>query len=202
MDPARKFHKLSTAEENLIIEFLQLGSNPTCCDICGDGIFERSICDNTCPFKNKTCEDALVESYIPLTLYLAKRYKANDSVGAALLALIRAIRSIPDDLRDINAWIKVWVTGYLKNNMKADRKQKIYCNPDQDCTVLGTQTLVDLNEILSTIPKTDKEKIIMDCVTGGGYSLDDMSILTNLGIKRVSQIKQDIEQRIWEELTQ
>ena len=65
-----------------------------------------------------------------------------------------------------------------------------------DIAVSGSQTTVDLDELLNRIPRNKNEETVMRCILEGGYSLRDMAEMCSLERARISQIKQSLLDRI------
>lgn len=212
MEPLRTvFPRLKEKEVVELVKIIQFDEQCVTCDICNKTIFEEREC-STCPFKNRKARDVLIESFIPLALSIAKRLGGNNRkevVSVSLLALTEAVADMPDDIRSLEAYVRVFVAGRIKNFLLADsviqvpryglathgHLKSIYALPSS-ISVSGEQTAVDLNEIISRIPQTKNEEVILNCILEGGYNLQDMSAMCGVGEARVSQVKQLLLERL------
>lgn len=212
MEPLRTvFPRLKEKEVNGLIKIIQSTNESITCDVCKELLFEEREC-STCPFKERKVQDVLIESFIPLALSIAKRLGGSNRkevVSVSLLALTEAIAKMPNDIRSLEAYVRVFVAGKIKNFLLADSviqvpryglathsHLKATYAISGDIPVSGEQTAVDLNEIIATVPRNKNEEVILNCLLEGGYSLQDMSNLCGVGEARVSQVKQLVLDRL------
>lgn len=216
MEPLRTFFpRLKETELNALIDLVKLGENPVSCTVCNGDIFTGRDCSQ-CPFKGRVVRDLLIESHIPLVMDIARKIggrQRKECTSVGLLALTEAVNRIPRDIRCLEAYIRKCVTDQVKLFLIKDtviqvppygslthgflrHVRSLSGSNAGQLAVLGEQTTVDLNELLSRIPQNRTEETIMRCITEGGYSLRDMAEMCNLGEPRVSQIRQDLLGRI------
>jgi hypothetical protein len=202
MEPLRThFPRLEEKELNRFVNLLKQGNNPISCNIC-----KTSEKCPECPHKQKPIRDIVIESHIPLVMYVAKILGGNkrvEAAGVGLLALTQAIDDMPHDIVNIGGWVRKWVTEKIKTFLISDTTIRVphYGLPtyshlrvtfalDGNTSVMGEQGLVDLREILVRIPQTE------NCIEEGGYSVQDMAEMCSLGRSSVSQIKHRLLDRI------
>jgi DNA-directed RNA polymerase specialized sigma subunit len=160
--------------------------------------------------------DILIESHIPMVMDIAKKIggsKRLEATSVGLLTLVDKVNSLPSDIKNVGAYLRVWVTREIKTFLLADTTIHVpfygsgshshlrhTYNVVGNVAVDGGQTLIDLYEIIYRIPKNRAEETIMQCLMEGGYSLRDMAFLCCLGQARISQIKNDLLDRLQAEL--
>jgi DNA-directed RNA polymerase specialized sigma subunit len=154
----------------------------------------------------------LIESYVPLCQYIAKKLagrKWMEARNVGLLALTKAINNLPENLRNPNAYLGTYITREIKRFLILDTtiKVPVYGSATHrhlrstfsitdHVAVKGEQDAVDLKEFLEQIPRNKNEEAILKCITEGGYSLQEMTSFCNVKEARVCQIKQDLQYRI------
>ena len=209
MEPLRaNFPRLEEDELYKFVNILTKGDNPDACAICNK---PESNCSK-CYRQSKSIRDVVIESHIPLVLGIAGRLgggKKPEAISIGLLALTKAVDGMPKDIVNLGGFVRTWVAGDIKKFLLADAVVPVpffgmqdhghlrLTAPLADYTgVEGDQCLVDLYEVLEAIPQNENEETIMRCLEEGGYSLQDMSDMCDLGRPRVSQIKHSLLDRI------
>lgn len=208
MEPLRAyFPRLGEEELSKFVNFLKQGNNPISCDICE---FNKKC--SGCSYKQKPIRDVVIESHIPLVISIARilgGHKRVEATSVGLLALTKAVDGMPHDIINIGGWVRKLVTEEIKTFLISDttirvpnyglithRHLRVTFALDGNTSVMGEQSLVDLREILTRIPRNKNERTVMRCIEEGGYSVRDMAQMCNLGRSSVSQIKHKLLTRI------
>lgn len=209
----KRFRRLTKEQIKFITEILAYDKNIKTCDACREHLF--GPCEQ-CNFSDGLLKNMLIESYIPVVLHIAKKlggrkYFEVQSVG--LYSLTKAVNNLPTDLKSLDAYLWVYITREIKRFLILDTTIKVPCHgsathrhlrstfsiTDYICTQ-GGQDAVDLNELLSGLPKTQNEEIVLKCLVEGGYSIGDMAAKCKLGKPRISQIKGEVVDRLLKKL--
>lgn len=210
MGITRKHLKVLDSETvKIIVDHLEHNKDLLSCDICREHLW--GPCE-TCSFPHYLLRNVLIESYIPLVQHIARKLggkKFAEARSVGLLALTKVVNKLPANLQYPDTFIGVTVTREIKRFLILDTTIKVPAYGSATHRHLrstfsitdhiasqGEQDAVDLIELLNKIPQTKNEETILKCIVEGGYSLKEMASLCTVGEARVSQIKQDLLERV------
>lgn len=197
----RQFITLSNEEKEELTNYI-LEENY--CKIC-----KKKKCEG-CLDKNKSVKQILIESYIPLAIKIATDISSNkreDLISVALLALTKAISNLKEHKPFLHPYIIKTIVKSVKSFAILDTVIKVPWNGEKDYKFLrstlmfssgikskcscthGREKYIELIEIVKKVPRDEVEKIILQCIIGGGYSVSDMAELCNLNYSNTSRIK-------------
>jgi DNA-directed RNA polymerase specialized sigma subunit len=138
----------------------------------------------------------------------------HDLVGVGSLILTERVNNLPDNLKNLDAYIFTHIRKEMLKYITFDSlikmsdyakkvsipiKVEYWVNEEDIGIIHGDQGLLEIRELLEGIPKTENENVIFNCIMEGGYQLQDMAdMCINIGKTRVCQIKQELELKMLE----
>lgn len=221
MQPLQKvFPRLDGWAFDYVCEILNNNENPLSCEVCDEDIFSDNC--NKCSFKNRRVKDLLIESHIPLVKHIVKTIcdprDYDEIISVGLLALTRAVDKLPTLYVDsnISAYFRVFVTREIKQFILTNTVIKVpaYAHKkynflrrtreggDHPTQVFSSELQVDLDDVLEKIPDTVNDSIVMGCLIKGGYSGKEMAELCHVTTARISQLKQQLVKKIYQQLVE
>ena len=197
-----------------IISFISKGQELTCgqiCNKCTDGC--------TCYYRNTLARDALIEAYIPIAQnvalkYINKGYDAVEEITAvAMLSLTVTVDKLTDKIYLPSGYVKTCVSfdvlDFVITNslIRVPRSAKGYeflrnisGGGASGITKITPDMEVELQDYIDSIVKDTKDKIVLDCLRKGGYSVEQIGHLCSVSDSRVCQIKSKLQKQFAGEL--
>jgi hypothetical protein len=158
----------------------------------------------------------LIESHVGLVQSIVSKFTYHDlpellSEGLLILTeCVRNYRALTDNNISpyINTCVRRGIMRFIRQNiMQVTVDYRAYAKGQTitlrsgaaDTTIdkRGDATLsVDIQDIVEHVVKDNNEKIIAECLIGGGYTSQDMADLCNLSRSRAQAIKADVAFRL------
>ena len=158
----------------------------------------------------------LIESHVGLVQSIASKFSYHDPpelLSEGLLILTKCVRNYAA-LEDnnispyINTSVRRGIMRFVRRNLiqiRVDSRAHVKGKgvvllsgaADMAVDVRATSQLpLEVRDIVATVVRTDNERIIADCLLGGGYTCQDMADLCNISSSRAQVIKTMVEERI------
>lgn len=183
-----------------------------------------NICEvclhRTCPCEahNKSAKNVLIEKFLPLALYVAKKLSSkktiDEAVCVALLTLVEAVNKIPelDNLDSVGGYIKVCIKykvrefvltdGVIKLKRSSARQFKYLhqVKAIKETITEGYATTIDIEDVINKVASNTTRRKILEYLIQGGFTQKEIAELIHMTPMRVSQLRKQLIKEILREL--